>query len=198
MAKGTLFPRNFWDSPIKDELRYLPAGHLWVFLHLAYGPTAHLSGLYRISVGAIAEDTGLEPDEARKALDDLADLGWVEVEYPLIWIRGAGNILDKLGTTDVRKNAAWVTATNRHLNDLPQSNRLVEAFRRYHGILGEPPREAGGEPPPQAHGEVGGDASFTPCSLSPRYSSSQTPRTPAAPKIRQDGHGLGIDREVRP
>ncbi|MCK7581721.1 MAG: hypothetical protein MZV65_42955 [Chromatiales bacterium] len=71
----------------------------------------------------------------RKALDDLADLGWVEVEYPLIWIRGAGNILDKLGTTDVRKNAARVTATHRHLNDLPQSSRIVDAFRRYHGIF---------------------------------------------------------------
>lgn len=191
MAKGTLFPRNFWDSPIKDELRQLPAVHLWVFLHLAYGPTAHLSGLYRISIGAIAEETGFEPDEVRKALDDLADLGWCEVEYPLVWIRGAGNINDKLGTTDVRRNAAWVTATSRHLSDLPQNNRLVEAFRRYHGILGEPLREVGGEAPPQPRREGGGDASLP---FPPPPSPVFPPRRGHAPKITQ----TGINDEVTP
>ena len=195
MAKGAFFPRNFWDSPIKDELRHLPAGHLWVFLHLAYGPSAHLSGLYRISVGAIAEDIGMEPDEVRAVIDDLARIGWCDVEYPLVWIRGAGNILDKLGTTDVRKNAAWVTATHRHLLDLPQTNRLVDAFRRYHGVFVDPPPGAGGEPPPQARREVGGEVSSSSFSFSPAHTPSQTPRRAGhTPKITQ----AGIDGEVMP
>ncbi|WP_043758369.1 hypothetical protein [Imhoffiella purpurea] len=193
MAKGAFFPRNFWDSSIKDELWELPAGHFRVFLHLAYGPTAHLSGLYRISVGAIAEDTGLEPDEVRNAIDTLADIGWCDVEYPLVWIRGAGNILDKLGTTGIEKNPAWVKSTRRHLDDLPPSNRLVELFRRYHGLL----REAGGEAPPEAPREAGGEPSSSSCSSSSPYSSFQGAQRTPAPKFReQDENGLDIEEVV--
>ncbi|MBK5965237.1 hypothetical protein CCR95_14350, partial [Thiocystis minor] len=122
----------------------LPSGHLRVFLHLAYGPTAHLSGIYRISVPAIAEDVEMEPDEVRLALRDLEKIGWCDVEYPLIWIRGIGNILDKLGTTRLTKNRAWVTSTDRHLSDLPEGHRLVSAFRDFHGL-------------PSDAGEVGGE-----------------------------------------
>lgn len=134
MAKGAHFPKKFWDSPIKDNLWRLPPGHLRVYLHLAFGPTAAVSGIYRISVGAIAEDTGLDPDEVRAAINDLSDLGWCEFEHPLIWIRGTGNILDKLGTTDVRRNQKWVAATLSHLDDLPAHNPLVSAFRRHHEL----------------------------------------------------------------
>ncbi len=196
MAKGAHFPRAFWDSSLKTELWRFPQGHLRVFLHLAYGPSAHLSGIYRISVPAIAEDVDMDPEDVRLALRDLQAIGWCDVEYPLIWIRGTGNILDKLGTTGLAMNKAWVTSTARHLSDLPESNRLVGAFRGFHDLPGVP----GGEAPPLPHGVPGGVPSSSSCP-SPSPSSSTegvvSSYRGGSPKFReQDEHGLDIREEA--
>jgi hypothetical protein len=140
MRKGSYFAASFWDSPIWQTLKGLPGDHLRVYLHLAHGPNSEISGLYRISVGQIAEDTDLDPDQVRSIVDDLVNVGWCDFEPPIIWIRGAGNICDQLGTRDFRRNASWITATERHVERLPL-NRVVRAFCEFHRI--SPPEPSG-------------------------------------------------------
>lgn len=137
MAKDTRFPRRFWDDPISVELQRLGADHLWVFLHLSTGPISHVTGLMRISVAQIGEDTGIDTDRVRVVLDDLANLGWCEIELPYLWIRGIGNINDKLGSLDFRRNIKWKMMTLSYLDSLPQGG-IVERFRRYHGLIPDP------------------------------------------------------------
>ena len=137
MSKGSFFPVKFWDSPIWETLKTLRDEHLRVYLLLVHGPTSEVSSIYRVSVAQIAEDAGLDPDTVRQVIAELCDTGWCEYEHPVLWIVGAGNINDKLGTKDFRGNASWLRATEKHLDSLPP-NRLVDAFRRHHGLVAVP------------------------------------------------------------
>lgn len=129
MRKLTVTRASFWDSPIWETLCTLPAEHLRVFLHLVHGPNSHITGIYRLSIGAIADDAVIEPDLVRRIVDDLADTGWCEYEHPIIWIVGEGNVVDQLGKADWTSNPKWLTAAQRHVEALPNLP-IVDRFRR--------------------------------------------------------------------
>jgi hypothetical protein len=131
MRKGSMFSTKFWDSDLHADLPNCPPGCIWVALHLMHGPGAEVSSIYRISIGQMAEDCHLTADEVRACLTKLVATGWCEYAHPIVWVRGYGNINDKLGTSDFRANPSWVKATQKHLEALP-SNPVVERFRAYY------------------------------------------------------------------
>jgi hypothetical protein len=139
---------SFWDSPIWQTLRHLPADHLRVYLHLVHGPAGDITGIYRISVGQIAEDTDVDVDQVRLVIDDLADTGWCDYEHPVVWIVGHGCVIDQLGTADWTANPKWLTAATRHLDALPNLP-IVDRFRRRWSL----PPAAPATPPPHSRDE---------------------------------------------
>lgn len=147
MRRSSKFPTAFWDSPIWQTLKGLSADHLRVYLHLVHGPHAEVSGIYRLTPGMIADDIGSDPESVSNILGELADIGWCDWEPPVVWIRGTGNVLDQLETSDLHRNERWVKATRSHLAALPPGNRLVRAFRAHHALdaeEGEEPEDKGG------------------------------------------------------
>lgn len=129
MRKFSMFRSTFWDSPIWLSLKKLPVDHLRVFLHLVHGPNCDITGIYRLSVGAIVDDTDVEPDMVRSIIETLANIGWCEFEPPVLWIFGHGNVVDQLGKEDWTANAKWKTAALRQLDALP-TLPIVDRFRR--------------------------------------------------------------------
>ena len=178
MRKGSMFSIKFWDSDLRAALLECRPACIWVAFHLIHGPTAEVSSIYRVSIGQIAEDTGLSQDEVRACIAELCAADWCEYHHPVIWIRGHGNINDKLGTRDFRQNDSWVRATQKHLDAMPDSP-LVERFRAYHWPSPLPGGEGGGDPGGEgATGEVNNSLSVSP---SPLPSSSSTPTAPSGP-----------------
>jgi hypothetical protein len=133
MRKFSMWRTSFWDSAIWSTLRHLPAEHIRVYLHLVHGPTGDITGIYRISIGAIADDTDIDADHARAIIGDLADTGWCDYEHPVIWIIGHGNVVDQLGKEDWTSNPKWRTAAIRQLDALPNL-AIVDRFRRRWGL----------------------------------------------------------------
>lgn len=129
MRKFSMWRSTFWDAPIWHTLRTLSAEHLKVYLHLVHGPAGDITGIYRVSVGAIADDTDVEPDQVRAIIGELASTGWCEYEHPVVWIIGHGNVVDQLGKDDWTQNPKWRTAAIRQLEALPNLP-IVDRFRR--------------------------------------------------------------------
>lgn len=141
MRRSSKFPTAFWDSPICSTLHGMSREHLMVYLHLVHGPHAEVSGIYRLTPGMIADDINSDPETVSCILNELTDTGWCDWEPPVIWIRGTGNVLDQLETSDLHRNERWVKATRSHLAALPPGNRLVRAFRACHALDAEDERE---------------------------------------------------------
>jgi len=154
MRRFSLWRQSFWDAPIWLTLRNLPAEHLRVYLHLVHGPSADITGIYRLSVGQIADDTGVDADRVRTAIEEMANTGWCEYEPPIIWIVGHGNVTDQLGKSDWTSNPKWQTAAQRHLDALP-ALPIVDRFRRRWSL---PPAAAA--TPPHHHGDKDKDAPY--------------------------------------
>jgi hypothetical protein len=125
MRKGSYFAASFWDSPIwqtlKGSAREITCGSICI---LRMVRTRKFPGSTGSRSDMIAEDIGLDPESSARIVDDLVNIGWCDFEPPIIWIRGAGNICDQLGTRDFRRNERWLTATEKHVERLPlQSSR---------------------------------------------------------------------------
>ena len=146
MRKVSVFRPSFWDSPIWQTLRELPREYLAVYLHLVHGPNSEVSGIYRISAGQIAEDCRIDTDQVEAIINDLANTGWCEYERPILWIRGAGNICDMLGSQDWRDNDRWLRHTVRHLSGLPDC-AVVRRFRWHWRLRDVSAPESPLEPP---------------------------------------------------
>ena len=102
---------------------------------LVTGPYSHLSGIYGLQIYQAAEDLSLEPDEVRRIIAALSDLGWCTFEPPIIWIHGYGCQDDQMGR-DFKNNPSDLVATLRHVETLPDDNGAVSAWRAAHGLTG--------------------------------------------------------------
>jgi hypothetical protein len=94
-----------------------------VFFYLCTNPQAKICGLYKISVGTIADDTKLDRDAVREALAGLEELGVAYYDHQLVFVKNYAKYqhAEKLG--------GW----NKHLikayEDLYKpGNKAAEAF----------------------------------------------------------------------
>ena len=122
-AKGT---REF-----RQALR-LSDAHLKVYAYMESAPESHPTGIYFITLAAVAEMTGEERDTVAKIVDDLERTGLVMFDSvaSVIWVPCVCAEQYRWSQRPTRKHDDFrLIEARKHLDNLPPS-RLVALFRQ--------------------------------------------------------------------
>lgn len=201
MRKDHFSSPSKWTREFRQALK-LSDAHFKVYAYLEGGLESHATGIYFVTLSAVAEMVNEDRDFVARIMEELEAAGLIfwDAKADVVYVpcvcaeqfRWTGR-KGKEPERDFR-----VTDGRRHIEGLPKST-LVELFLARWPIF--TPEEGAYQGATQAptQGAYQG-ATTTTCTDTRRLDPSQTPGAAPAPKIRQDGNGLGlgIDGEVRP
>jgi len=122
MAEYTQVKADLWQDP---EFEDLAAGARLLWLNLLTTPTRNTAGLYHMSIGRMAFETGLDKETVKDSLAALAKLEWIlwDEQASLVWVRNF-----------VKRQPCGPMLIPKLLKDLDGigSHPFVEAFREYY------------------------------------------------------------------
>ena len=188
MRKEHFTPPAKWTREFRQALR-LSDAHLKVYTYLESAPESHPTGIYFITLAAIAEMTGEERVTVAKIADDLERCGLVmwDAVASVVWVPCVCGEQYRWTHRPQRKTGEdyRLIEARKHLDDLPPS-RLVNLFRQAWPIFtpGEAPTQAPTQAPYQG-------ANTTPCTASPSQSSKSARPAPKFPPL--DEAGLDVE-----
>ncbi|NCA91206.1 MAG: hypothetical protein EOM92_20600 [Gammaproteobacteria bacterium] len=144
MRKEHFTPPAKWTREFRQALR-LSDAHLKVYTYLESAPESHPTGIYFITLAAIAEMTGEERVTVAKIVDDLERCGLVmwDAVASVVWVPCVCGEQYRWTHRPQRKTGEdyRLIEARKHLDDLPPS-RLVNLFRQAWPIFGEAPTQA--------------------------------------------------------
>jgi hypothetical protein len=132
MRKEHFHPPAKWTREFRQALR-LSDAHLKVYAYLESAPESHPTGIYFVTLAAVAEMTGEDRETVAKIVDDLERTGLVMFDSvaSVIWVPCVcaeqyrwTRRPSRKATEDYR-----LIDARRHLDNLPPS-RLVSLFRQ--------------------------------------------------------------------
>ena len=154
MRKDHYLPPAKWTRQFRQALR-LSDVHLKVYAYLESAPESHPTGIYFITLAAIAEMTGEERETVAGIVDDLERIGLVmwDAAASVVWVPCVCGEQYRWTNRPRRKTEEdyRLIEARKHLDDLPPS-RLVNLFRQAWPIFGEAPTQA--PPKPPAKGQI--------------------------------------------
>ncbi len=131
MRKEHYFPPAKWTREFRQALR-LSDVHFKVYLYLESAPESHATGIYFITLGAVAEVLREERETVAKIVFDLERLNLIfwDAEASVVWVPCVCQEQFRWSTRANRDRARdfRLTEARRHLDNLPNS-RLVDLFR---------------------------------------------------------------------
>jgi hypothetical protein len=181
-----------WTREFRQALR-LSDLHLKVYAYLESAPESHPTGIYFVTLAAIAEMTGEERDTVVKIVDDLERIGLVmwDAAASVVWVPCVCGEQYRWTNRPQRKTAEdyRLIEARKHLDNLPPS-RLVNLFRQAWPIFtqGEAPTQAPSQGATQAPYQ---GANTTPCTTSPSQSSKTARPAPKFPPLDEHGRDMG-------
>ena len=192
MRKDHYLPPAKWTRQFRQALR-LSDVHLKVYAYLESAPESHPTGIYFITLAAIAEMTGEERETVAGIVDDLERIGlamW-DAAASVVWVPCVCGEQYRWTNRPRRKTEEdyRLIEARKHLDDLPPS-RLVNLFRQAWPIFtpGEAPTQAPTQAPTEAPYQ---GANTTPCTASPSQSSKSARPAPKFPPL--DEAGLDVE-----
>ena len=190
MRKEHFTPPAKWTREFRQALR-LSDAHLKVYTYLESAPESHPTGIYFITLAAIAEMTGEERVTVAKIVDDLERCGLVmwDAVASVVWVPCVCGEQYRWTHRPQRKTGEdyRLIEARKHLDDLPPS-RLVNLFRQAWPIFGEAPTQGATQAPTEAPYQ---GANTTPCTASPSQSSKSARPAPKFPPL--DEAGLDVE-----
>jgi len=192
MRKDHYLPPAKWTRQFRQALR-LSDVHLKVYAYLESAPESHPTGIYFITLAAIAEMTGEERETVAGIVDDLERIGLVmwDSVASVVWVPCVCGEQYRWTNRPRRKTEEdyRLIEARKHLDDLPPS-RLVNLFRQAWPIFtpGEGATQGATQAPTQAPYQ---GANTTPCTASPSQSSKSA--RPAPKFAPLDEAGLDVE-----
>ena len=139
MRSDHYLPPAKWTREFRQALR-LSDAHLKVYAYLESAPESHATGIYFVTLGAVAEMLREERETVAKIVDDLerVNLLFWDAEASVVWVPCVcgeqfrwTNRAGRDRSRDFR-----LTEARRHLDNLPPSP-LADLFRHRWPIFGE-------------------------------------------------------------
>lgn len=176
-----------WTREFRQALR-LSDAHLKVYAYLESAPESHPTGLYFVTLAAVAEMTGEDREAVARIVDDLERIGlvfWDDVAS-VIWVPCVCAEQYRWTNRPQRKTQEdyRLIEARRHLDSLPPS-RLVSLFNQAWPIFAS---EGATQAPTQAPYQ---GANTTTCTASPSSSSKTSPPAAKFPPIDDNGVDVG-------
>ncbi len=183
-----------WTREFRQALR-LSDAHLKVYAYLESAPESHPTGIYFITLAAVAEMTGEARETVAKIVDDLERTGLVlwDAVASVIWVPCVCAEQYRWRQRPTRKQDDFrLIEARKHLDNLPPS-RLVALFRQAWPIFDvrEGATEGAIQAPTQAPYQ-GANTSY--CIPDPSLTSSQTTSRPNFPPLDENGLDIREDR----
>lgn len=191
MRKDHYQPPAKWTREFRQALR-LSDAHLKVYLYLESAPESHATGIYFVTLGAVAEMLSEERETVAKIVDDLERIGLVmwDSAASVVWVPCVCAEQYRWTNRPNRKHEHdyRLIEARRHLNSLPTS-RLVALFLQAWPIFGtgEGAYQGATQAPHQG-------ANTSPCSASPSQSSKTARSAAKFPPL--DEAGLDMRRQA--
>lgn len=189
MRKDHFTPPAKWTREFRQALR-LSDAHLKVYAYLESAPESHPTGLYFITLAAVAEMTGEDRETVARIVDDLERIGLVfwDAMASVIWVPCVCAEQYRWTNRPQRKTQEdyRLVEARRHLDSLPPSH-LVLLFNQAWPIFAS---EGATQAPTQAPYQ-GANTNTTTCTASPSSFSKPSPPPAKFPPI--DANGFDVE-----
>lgn len=135
MSEYSKVVRTFWSGPTGRVLRSKGRDVQFLALYVFTGPSVHQSGLYYVALPTMCHEAGFTPEELRKTLAVLADVGFAHYDeaQELMWVpeMATYQIEETLKPED--KRVKGVLAWLRQFREHPFGQAFYERYREaYH------------------------------------------------------------------
>lgn len=128
MRKDHFSPPSKWTKEFRQALKM---GHLHfaVYAYLEGAPESHRTGIYFITLSAIAEMVVADRDLAEQAMDDLERVGLIhwDRDHDVVWVPCVCAEQYRWKTSEKSKKDNGTMEGRKHIASLPRS-RLVGLF----------------------------------------------------------------------
>ena len=128
--QSRLIASRFWTGQTAVRMRKQPNETRVVAFYLVTAPTSHVTGLYTITIGTIADDLGITAGRVVKALQWLSNDGYCrwDDDNSVIWVRQMAR--HQIGVS-LEARDCRVTAILAHLREYQHSPLVHEFVRHY-------------------------------------------------------------------